>query len=137
LRRHLYTRPATQQDLEKFIQWSAATPNNGFDPDVPAYPSTITWCAYDSEGPLAFMPVQAPLMLDSLATRPGATKLEIAAALKELTQNAVTQCHIRGAGELYFLGSDKGTNFMAENQIFEKTDFTVYRLKIKDLEKHD
>lgn len=79
------------------------------------------------------MPVQVPLMMESVATRPGADKKEIAVALKELTQECVTQCHIRGAGEIYFLGTDAGTDAMAANQIFEKLNYTVYRLRIKDL----
>jgi hypothetical protein len=72
--------------------------------------------------------------MDSLATRPGATRLEIAEALKELTQQFVTQAHIRGAGEILFMSTEEGTDHMAENQIFERLPYAVYRLKIKDLE---
>jgi hypothetical protein len=54
-------------------------------------------------------------------------------ALKELTQNCVTQAHITGAGEILFLGSEQGTNEMAANHLFEELPYKVYRLKIKDL----
>jgi hypothetical protein len=134
LRRHLYTRPARVGDGETFLEWSRNNPNNGFDPDVAKYPSTITWVVYDKFGPLAMMPMQCPLMMESIATRPGASKLEIAEAMKELTQQFVTQAHSRGAGEIYFLGTDEGTDSMATNQIFEPLTYKVYRLKIKDLE---
>jgi len=73
-------------------------------------------------------------MMESIATRPGASKLEIAEAMKELTQQFVTQAHSRGAGEIYFLGTDEGTDQLATNQIFEKLPYSVYRLKVKDLE---
>lgn len=81
------------------------------------------------------MPLQRPFVMESLAPRPDATKHEISAALKEFTQNAVTQAHIQGAGEILFLGTDQGTDHLAENQIFEKLPYVVYRLRIKDLQK--
>jgi hypothetical protein len=133
LSRHIFVRPATKEDADLFLEWSRSTPNNGWDSEVAKYPSTVTWCAYDRHGPLAFMPVQCPLMMDSLASRPGASKSEIAVALKELTQANVTLAHSKGAGEIYFLGTDDGTDAMAQNQIFEKLNYTVYRLKLKDL----
>lgn len=131
---HLFIRPAQPEDSEKFLEWSRNTPNNGFDPEVARYPSTITWCVYDKSGPLAYMPMQCPLVMDSLASRPGASKSEIASALKELTQQFVTQAHIRGAGEILFLGTEEGTDHMAVNQIFEELPYKVYRLRIKDLQ---
>lgn len=134
LRKPIFVRPARAEDNEIFLEWSRNTPSNGFDTEVARYKSTITWCAYDKFGPLAFMPVQVPLMMESIASRPGASKLEIAQALKELIQQCITQAHIQGAGEILFFGSENGTNALAENQIFEKLDYTVYRLKVKDLE---
>lgn len=133
MRKHVYVRPAKQEDAEIFTEWSRNTPNNAWDAEVAKYPSTITWCAYDHNGPLAFMPMQCPLMMESIASRPGADKKEIAVAMKELTQEFVTQAHIRGAGEIFFLGSEEGTDHMAANQIFEEVPYKVYRLRIKDL----
>lgn len=135
MRNHLFVRPAKPEDSEQFLEWSRNTPDNGFDSKVASYPSTITWCVYDRFGPLAYMPMQCPLVMDSLASRPGASKSEIAAALKELTQEFVTQAHIRGSGEILFLGTEEGTDQMARNQIFEELPYKVYRLKIRDLEK--
>ncbi len=132
-RRHLFCRPARPEDSELFFKWSLETPNNGFDPEVAKYPSTVTWCVYDQQGPLAFMPVQRPLVMESVASRPGAEKIDIAMALKEFTQNCVTQAHITGAGEILFLGSEEGTNEMAANHLFEEAPYKVYRLKVKDL----
>jgi len=134
VRAHLFVRPAQAEDSEQFLEWSRNTPNNGFDPEVARYPSTITWCVYDRFGPLAYMPMQCPLVMDSLASRPGASKSEIAAALKELTQQFVTQAHIRGAGEILFLGTEEGTDRMATNQLFEELPYKVYRLRVKDLQ---
>lgn len=118
-----------------FIDWALENSSaNAFDPEVPAFPSSRTWCAFDSDGPLAFQTAQQPMMLESLAPRPGSSKLQIAGALRELTQNAVSQAILSGVGEIYFLGSDEETSKFAENHIFERLPYSVYRVKIKDLE---
>jgi hypothetical protein len=132
--RHIFVRPIRPEDTKKFIDWSLETPNNGFDPEVPKYPSTITLCAYDKDGPLAYMPVQQPFVMDSVASRPGASKGQIALALKEFTQAIVTMSHLKGVGEIYFLGTEDGTNKMAENQFFEELPYKVFRVKVAALE---
>lgn len=132
--RHIFVRAARPEDARKFTDWSLETPDNGFDPAVPKYPTTFVLCAYDKDGPLAYMPVQQVFMMDSVATRPGTSKGQIAMALKEFTQALVTQAHIKGVGEIYFLATEAGTNKMAGNQLFEKLPYEAYRVKIAGLE---
>lgn len=134
-RNHIFCRPARPDESKTFHEWSANNPENGFDPEVARYPSTITWCVYDKSGVLGYMPMQRPIFFDSLAARPGLDKATIAMMLKELTQEAVTQAHITGAGEILFFGTEAGTDHMANNQLFERVEFPVYRLKIADLDK--
>jgi hypothetical protein len=129
----VYVRPVRQEEAQLYFDWASENPVNGFDPQVALYPSSTTWCAYDKSGPLAYQTLQTPIVLESLAPRPGASKSEIALALKELTQNAITQAHIKGVGEIYFLGTDEGTNEMATNKIFEELPYKVFRLRISDL----
>lgn len=132
-KRHVYVRPAEAHEGQLFFDWASENPHGEFDPEVAKFRSSTTWCAYDKDGPLVFQTIQRPLMLESLAPRPGATKEQIAVAMKELTQNAITQAHLAGAGEIYYLGSDEGTDALSTNQIFEKLPFSVFRVKIKDL----
>jgi len=132
--RHIFVRPARPEDTKKFIDWSLETPNNGFDPEVAKYPSTFVLCAYDKDGPLAYMPVQQVFMMDSVAGKPGASRMQIASALKEFTQALVTQAHVKGVGEIYFLATEDGTNKMAENQLFEELPYRAYRIKVAELE---
>jgi hypothetical protein len=134
VRNHIFVRPARSEEAVQFLDWSKRNTASEFDPEVARYPSTVTFCAYDGDGPLAYMPIQQPLFMESLAPRPGADKSRIAAALKELTQAAVTQAHVQGKGEIYFLGTDESTDAMAANHVFEKLPYSVYRLKLKDLE---
>lgn len=81
------------------------------------------------------MPVQMPLFMEGIAVRPGLDKSDVAACLKEFTQACVTEAHTRGVGEIYFLGSEAGTDAMAQNHVFEELPYKVYRLKIKDTER--
>jgi hypothetical protein len=118
-----------------FLSWAIENEDKSkFDPATPLYKSSTTWCAYDNTGPLAYQTIQRPIMLESLAPRPGLSPIQISSLLKELTQNAVTFAHTTGAGEIYFLGSDSDTDTFASNKIFEKVDMPVYRVKLSDLE---
>lgn len=123
-----------------FLDWNLENADKSqFDPDVPLYPSSTTWCAYDKTGPLVFQTIQQPimitepLMLESIAPRPGLHPNQVSLSLKELTQNAITIAHCKGAGEIYYLSSDPETDEFAANHIFEKLPFTVYRVRLKDL----
>ena len=131
----VYVRQISPEELDIFLAWSVENVDKSeFDPAVPLFPSSTTWCAYDKDGPLAYQTLQQPIMLESLAPRPGATRQQVSSALKELTQNAITQAHCRGSGEVYFLSTDEETSGFAAHHIFEELPFKIYRVKLKDLE---
>lgn len=133
-RKTVFVRPAKQTEGQLYFDWANENIVNEFDPEVAKFPSSFTWCAYDKDGPLAYQTVQQPFMLESLAPRPGSTKQQIAIALKELTQNVITQASLKGIGEIYYLGTDADTDAMASNQIFTELPYKIFRIKIKDLE---
>lgn len=135
--KRVYVRPIFPYESEQFLHWAFENTKGNFDPETPAFPSSRTWCAYDEDGPLVYQTVQQPLMLESLASRPGAKKEQIALAMKELTQNCLTQAHIGGVGEVYYLGSDADTDEFATNHIFEKLPYKVFRVKLADLLKKE
>ncbi len=129
----VYVRPAQSHEGQLVFDWGTENAKGNFDPEVARFGSSITWCAYDKDGPLCFQTIQRPLMLESLAPLPGATKQQITSAMNELSQSAITRSHIVDAGEIYFLGSDEDTDEFATNHIFEELPYKVFRLKIKDL----
>jgi hypothetical protein len=73
-------------------------------------------------------------MMDSFAGRPGNTKLQTAAAMKELFQETVTQAHIKGVSEIYYLGTEAGTDAMTTKHVFEELPYKVFRVKVSSLE---
>lgn len=130
----MFVRPAKPGDERRFLDWSLENPDNGFDPEVAKSPSTFVLCAYDKTGAVAYQPVQQVFMMDSYAGRPGNTKLLTAAAMKELFQETVTQAHIKGVSEIYYLGTEKGTDAMTTKHVFEELPYRVFRVKVKNLE---
>ena len=130
----IFVRPVRPSDAPTFTRWSLETNGNLFDPDVAKYPSTTVWAAFNKKGTVAFLPVQRPLMLDSLAINPEADKGDVGMALKELTQNAVTQAHAQGAGEIYFLCKDESTMEIAKRHAYEEMPWRLFRIKLKNLE---
>lgn len=135
MKNHIFVRPVRPEDRELFVKWSCETKNNLFDPDVIRYPTTFVFCAFDGDGPIAYCPVQSPLMMEALAVRPGAPPEKVALALKELTQAVVTQAHVKGSGEVYFLCRDEETISLAKRQAFEELPWRAFRIKLSDLEK--
>jgi hypothetical protein len=139
----IFVRPTRPEDSEKFTEWYSKHPS--FDPDVIRFPETYTLCAYraprckDGNGKIiGFMPVQSlsfvsSQVLDSLIINPEATNLEIAEAMRELVKQAIFLGHLKGCGMVYFVGDHPETNKIAE-KIFEKVEYPVYRLRLKDLE---
>ncbi len=134
MRNYIYVRPAKQEEAGIFLEWAKTQPE--WDAYIGIHPGTMTLCAYNKEKIVAFLPVQQPFMYETFAPNPEATDLELAAAMKELTQFLISQAHLKNVAEIYFLGSDEGTDEFATNQIFEKLPFTVYRVRVSDLEPH-
>ena len=133
--KHIFVRPARDGDLNKFSEWTVETRDNLADARALMYRNTVIWCAYDQNGPIVFVPVQKPAMMEALAINPDSDPVDVAIALKELTQAIVTQCHIDGTGEVYFLCKEESTQRFAEKQLFEKLPWSTYRVKLSDLEK--
>jgi len=134
----IFIRPTRLQDKDQCLEWIQNTEGNVYDLGVFLYPTTYTRCAFNSKGPIAYLPVQKPLMVEALAVNPEADKLEVAMALKELIQDTVSQAYQQGAGEVYFTcipGSS--TAKFAEAHGFEEIKMSVYRMKLSDLEKID
>src|SRR6267142_2805780 len=112
--RHVFVRLAREADRDKLAEWSVSTKKNLCDSAVLGYANTVVFCAYNAKGPIVYVPVQKPAMMEALAINPEADAVDVAVALKELTQAIVTQCHMDGTGECYFLCAEESTEKFAE-----------------------
>jgi hypothetical protein len=128
----VFVRPAKQSEASLFLEWVKDQPE--WDAFIGIHPGTFTLCAFNKEKIIAFLPVQQPFMYETFAPNPEATELELAIAMKEFTQFLVSQAPLKNVAEMYFLSSDEGTSEFAENHLFEKLPYAVYRVRIRDLE---
>jgi hypothetical protein len=134
---HVFVRNVRSSDTENFIKLSQNTPENLFDPDVAAYPTSFVLAAYNKDKTVLFAPVQTPFMIDALAVdKENASELEVSQSLKAVVQSLVTLAQMKGVGEIYFTCKESTTQAFAERQCFEELPFKFYRLKIKDTEPH-
>lgn len=103
---------------------------NALDGDVFTYPATQILVA-ESDKPILFMPVQTTYMMESLGPTVEASDLEIASALKQMTQVLHWEAHKAGIGEFYFLCSHERTQKFAQMHDYEEVPMKIYRRKVK------
>src|SRR5208283_4301399 len=133
----VFIRAMRPNEVQQYLEWSVANrEKNQFDPAVASFPSTLLTCAYDADGPLGYLPVQHPYVLDAFAPRPGIHDMQSSVVLKEIFQFAVTKAHENGVGEILFFATDKETVKFAERHDFQRVPYPVYRVKVAELEPH-
>lgn len=130
--KQIFVRLARPADDKTVALWSGQNP--AWDPRVFGYAGSFVLCAFSGGDVIAFMPVQQPLMMESVLFHPMATVTQKALAMKELTHSLITQAAMSGKGEIYFLGSDPATNVFAEHQGFKRIEWPVLRTVLSDLE---
>jgi len=107
------------EESQQVIEWISTTPNNGYDPDVLGYESTITFCA-ERDKPIMYLPIQVTLTLESLGRNPEATHRETVLALNEMLEKVKEFAKAGGIREIYFLSCEKGTIKQAEKFGFHR-----------------
>lgn len=118
------------EDQKTFIEWVNSTPNNLWDKDVLSYPTLRVICSY-GDSPVAFLPVQQPLMLESLAVSVTARDLDKAQSFRDLVKAAELHASSVQAREMYFICKDEAVLKIAEGHGFERIDFPLVRMKLK------
>ena len=128
-------RLATSEEAAEAVEWMVNTPNNGFDPDVLGYDTTVTFCA-GLEKPVMYLPVQVTLTLESLGRNLKARKRETVLALHEMLETVKRFAMGAGIREIYFLSQERGTMAQAEKFGFErvlhdpKKGMSLFRMKV-------
>jgi N-acetylglutamate synthase-like GNAT family acetyltransferase len=129
----IWVRKAEKRDVPLLAQWMSNTPNNLVDPAVFAYPNTQVYVAHKDK-PVAFLPVQLTMTLESLAYPPDATDTQKAAAIAQLFKTAVFIAREKQIAEIYFYTSDPTIATFALRHGFHELPHRSLRLKIGDLE---
>lgn len=97
----------TEADIRLFIDWVWKMRHiNLFDPMVLSYPFVSMWRTDNGEEPLMYIPMQAVLMFDAIASKPGITDRESALSLLKIGDELDKAMDATGYRETYFLTSD-------------------------------
>lgn len=120
--RHILVRRLDADENGNFglmIDWLRETLGfQQFDPDVLEYEGTETLAAAIRGEIVAFLPVQRPRMMESVAFKPGISEELKALAMTRLAEHAIEACLGKNAGEVYFLCQEPATKEFAERHHF-------------------
>ena len=125
----LKLRVALPKDTKTIVEWLNADPKNLFDPNILEYPTLRVLCAYNG-APVAFLPTQKALFLESMAINPKASDLERAQALRDLVKGAELLASSDGIKEIYLFGEDERVLQIAEKRGFERLPWPLLRMKL-------
>jgi len=127
----LKLRYLTPEDQPQFLEWVNSTPNNLFDESILKYPTLRVICSYN-DNPVAYLPTQQAIVLESLAVKPGASPMETGQAFRDLVKAAELLASSFGIKEIYFICKDPDVVKVAEHHGFEvlPKEWQVVRMKL-------
>jgi len=131
----IWIRKAEQRDIPLISQWMSdqAQKNDiGFGA-VLGYPNTQVYVAHKDK-PVAFLPVQLTMTLESFAFAPGSTEVQKAAAIAQLIKTAVFIAREKQIAEIYFYTTDDTIAAFAARHKFREMGRS-FRLRLSDLER--
>lgn len=120
---------AGPDDATALVEWLNITKRNLFDPAILKYPTLRTLCSYDGQ-PIAYLPTQRALFLESLAVNPASSLMERAQAFRDLVKGSELLAASDGIKELYMLCEDEAVLKVAEGHGFERVPYPLVRLKL-------
>lgn len=124
----LKLRLAQPEESKQIVDWLNNTPE--FDPGILKYPMLGVHCAYNGAGPIAYLPFQRVIMLESLAVNPEAGPVDRGRAYRDLVKGVTLVASAEKIRELYFLATDEKVAKMAINHDFEELPWKVCRMRL-------
>lgn len=127
--RQLKIKLAGPDDAAALVEWLNGTKGNLFDPGILKYPTLRTLCSYDGQ-PIAYLPTQRALFLESLAVNPAASLLDKGQAFRDLVKGSMLLAASDGIREIYMLCEDENVLKVAEGHGFERIPYPLVRMKL-------
>jgi hypothetical protein len=121
---------ATPSDAEQFTDWQMSTADNLFDPAIATYPSLRTLRVDIEKEPVLFCPFHPVFVVESLAHRPGVTKITTVRALLCIQDILETLAKKYGIAEIWWMGGDEKFNAHAQKYGYELVTTAVLRKKV-------
>ena len=131
MRRNMHVRKLNPHNMAEVKQCEDALQGKPhLDPEVFTYPATSILVAEDGVSRV-FQPIQTCYMIETIGYDPSVPDLSLAFAMKQFTSIAVWEANNAGIGEIYYLGTNEGTNLLALNNGYEEVCCKVFRLKVR------
>jgi hypothetical protein len=127
--RQLKIKLAGPEDAPALVEWLNGTKGNLFDPRILEYKTLRTLCSYDGQ-PIAYLPTQRTLFLESLAVNPAASLMDRAQAFRDLVKGAELLAASDAIRELYMLCADEAVLKIAQGHGFERVPYPLVRMKL-------
>lgn len=112
-------RLAEEKDVPQFLEWSANTPNNLFDPGIANYPNLRVFAADQNDKPVLYVPFHPVMVVESLAHKPDITTKENARALRKVQDELEALAKVYGIAEVWWQCSDQSLVAFAERHGYE------------------
>lgn len=127
--RQLKVKLAGVDDVNALVEWLNSTKGNLFDPAILKYPTLRTLCSYDGQ-PIAYLPTQRALFLESLAVNPQASLMDKGQAFRDLVKASELLASSDGIRELYMVCEDEDVLKVATGHGFERLPWPIARMKL-------
>lgn len=124
-------RPAEEKDAATYADWLAkASDINLVDRGVYSYPTAQHLVVERDGEPQLMNTLQAVLVMEALAPRPGITPMQEARALNELFEKVKEVARAAGIREIMFGCKDERLAKFIERRGFARLNFPCFRFKI-------
>lgn len=130
--KQLKLRAAQPGEAQRILDWLHANPSNDFTGDILKYQTLVTLCAYNEDGPRAYLPAHKVFVLESTALAPDITLGESAQAFRDFTKSFGLMASLQKIREMYFISRDPRVIKMAEHHEYENLSdkgFQILRIK--------
>lgn len=127
----LKVRIADEGDAGRIVEWLNKNHGNLYDPEILTYPTLRVLCSYDTKGqPVAYLPTQQAIFLESFAPSPDAERLYLGEAARDLVKGAELVASMNKIREIYMVSTDARILAIAEKHGFERLPYPLVRLKL-------
>lgn len=126
----------SEQDVKDFMEWVFRIRQiNKFNPIVMSYPRTVMTVAKNEEENLLFIPLQAVLMFDSIAPKPGLSPRQEALCLWRIGQKVDEVMMTTGFREcIFFTSDDSVADICSQHGFTELKGVRILRKKAPPVE---
>lgn len=127
---NIQIRPILPEERGVFVQWLHENrDNNRYDPEIYRKGQVDIYVAYDSTGPLYFIPFRNVWCWDSLAPRPDISPLRAALCLEKFQEFFTARAKEANVGEMIFRASEASLPEIAEKHGWKRVE-SMYSLNV-------